>query len=217
MHDERPGLPVMLRVAGRRCVIVGGGAVAARRARALLAAGAGVTVVAPYIDAGLDLPGVRRVERAYEPGDLAGAFLVVVATDDDAINEAVAGEAAERGVLVNRADDAAAGDVTVMASGKAGPVTVAVDSGGGSAAAAKAMRDELLTALDPAWPALLQAVKRMRERVRQEVTDPAERSRRLRRLTDAGARAAFAAGGEAGWIDYLNLDASQPDTPPPPA
>ena len=204
MHDERPGLAVMLRVGGRRCVVVGGGAVAARRARALVDAGAAVTVVAPEAVEALGGAAVERVARGYEAGDLAGAFLVVTATDDAAVNEAVAAEAAERGVLVNRADDAAAGDVTFMASGKAGPVTVAVDSGGGSAAAAKAVRDELLAALDPGWPAFLDALRPLREALRQGVANPADRARRLRRLAEPDARAAFRAGGTAALRRYLD-------------
>ncbi len=202
--DERPGLAVMLRVGGRRCVVVGGGAVAARRARALIAAGANVTVIAPHVDATLGESVVQRVERGYRRGDLAGAFLVVTATDHAAVNEAVAAEAAERGVLVNRADDAGAGDVTFMASGKAGPVTVAVDSGGGSAAAAKAVRDELLASLDSDWPAFLDAARPLRRTIRDTVPDPAERTRRLRRLADPEARAAFHAGGAAALRRYLD-------------
>ncbi len=74
-----PGYPLLLDVAGRRCVVVGGGPVAARRARALAAAGAEVDLVAPDVcEDAFDLVvdgGARWLKREYEPGDLDGAWL----------------------------------------------------------------------------------------------------------------------------------------------
>ena len=86
--------PLGLRVSGRRVVVVGAGPVAARRVRGLLDAGADVLVVAP--DAADEVAGhadagrLRWERRAYRPGDLAGAWLVHVATGDPAVDAAVA-------------------------------------------------------------------------------------------------------------------------------
>lgn len=186
----------MLNLRGRRCLIVGAGSVAARRARAMFEAGARVCVVAPRVDDAVRALGVELRERGYEPADMAGAFLVVVATDDARINERVAADARAAGVLVNRADDPEAGDFVVPAHGSAGPVTVAVHSGGVSAAAAAAIRDELLAALDPAWPRLLSLAAPYRGRIQAAFTDADERQARLRKLTDGAAAAILKGSGE---------------------
>jgi len=173
----------MLKVSGRRCVIVGGGSVAVRRARALVEAGAGVTVIAPQLEAGLaELP-VERHARRYAGGDLAGAWLVVIATDDPATNEAAASEARQRGVLINRTDAPDEGDVTIPAHARHGPITLAVDTSGISASAAAAIRRELSAALPEHWPTLLETVAPFRERIREQYAGEA-RTALLRRLTD---------------------------------
>ena len=107
-------VPYLLAVglAGRRVVIAGGGGVAARRVPGLADAGAVVTVVAPELTPALhDLAEAGRLtwlERRYQPGDCAGAWLVCACTDDPAVNAAVAAEAEASRVWCVRADDAAA-------------------------------------------------------------------------------------------------------------
>ena len=193
-------LPVMLRVAGRRCVVVGAGAAARRRAQALLDAGAAVTVIAPRIDPVCAdtwrARGAEIQERPYARGDLRGAFLAVLATDDPTVNAAAAAEAAELGVLTNRADQPEDGDCIVPAHGRRGPVTLAVFADGIAPSAAAVIRRELLAALNPAWPQLLEIVAPFRAAIRARVTDPAERRRRLLALTGAQARERFQAGGQ---------------------
>ena len=94
--------PAFLRLAGRRAVVVGGGAVACRRAAALAAFGAEVTVIAPACAA---LPeGVHWLKRPYRAGDLAGARLAVAATDDRSVNRAVGEEARRLNIPVSVAD-----------------------------------------------------------------------------------------------------------------
>ncbi len=188
-----PDLPVMLNVRDRRCVVIGGGPVARRRAAALLAAGATVTVIAPQLDLS-DLP-VTTIERAWQPGDLAGAFLVVIATDDPAVNAAAANEARQAGALVNRADDPAAGDLLIPAHRHEGPITLAVHTGGISPAAAAAIRDELAAALDRDWITLLETIAPYRARIQETIADPAERRRRLTQLASPDALAALRTGG----------------------
>ena len=137
MPVDAPLYPVSLVVAGRPCLVVGGGAVAARKAGALLAAGARVRLVArrvgPEVRA---LAGVAWEERDFDPADVAGARLVIAATGDGAVNAAVlaAGEAA--GVWVNAADDPAHCSFTLPAVARRGAVTVAVSTGGHSPALA---------------------------------------------------------------------------------
>jgi uroporphyrin-III C-methyltransferase/precorrin-2 dehydrogenase/sirohydrochlorin ferrochelatase len=128
-----PVYPVALDLAGRLVVVVGGGTVASRRARALVDAGADVHVVAPSVTGeltGLAASGSVTVHpRAYAAGDLAGAWLVHAATDDGRVNAEVAADAEALRVWCVRADDAAASSARTPAVARSGEITVAVTSG----------------------------------------------------------------------------------------
>jgi len=129
-HEAPEIYPLGLRLAGRRVVVVGGGRVAARRVAGLLRADARILVVSPevtaavegYITAGL----VDWAARPYAAGDLAEAWYAVAATDDPAVNAAVAAEAERARVFCSRADDAAASTAWTPAVGTHSGVTVAV-------------------------------------------------------------------------------------------
>ncbi len=122
-------LPVFLNLSNERAVVIGGGAVALRRTRTLLDAGLNVTVIAPEICAELlALPAVSE-QRGYREGDLAGARLVVAATDCPEINGAVVTEARQTGALVNHAGEADGGNLRFAATGQRAGVQVAVNTG----------------------------------------------------------------------------------------
>jgi siroheme synthase-like protein len=146
-------------VDGRRCVVVGGGTVGTRRARDLVGAGARVTVVAPDVTDELvelaDLAGSGALELEQVPATrdvlervFPGAALVVVATDRTEVNELAAAVAREHGVLVNRADDAPAGDVTWTTPVRRGPVHVSVSTGGQAPSVARFVAQQLDEGLD---------------------------------------------------------------------
>ena len=162
-----PPYAVALTVAGRRCVVVGGGAVAERKVRGLLASGATVTVIAPAFTPGLrrlaDMGSITVEERAYAPGDLHGAFLACAATDRREVNAAVAAEARAVGALVNIADAPGEGDFSVPAVARRGGLTVAVSTAGGSPVVAGLVRDRLAAALTDGYVALLALVAALRE------------------------------------------------------
>ena len=120
--------PLVLDLAGRRAVVVGGGAVALRRIRGLLAAGALVQVVAPDVLPPLAALPVSVSRRAYADGDLAGAWVVHACTDDPAVNAAVAAEAERRQVPCVRADSAGNGTARTPAVARAAGLLVAVAS-----------------------------------------------------------------------------------------
>lgn len=127
-------LPIAIHAADVTVLVVGGGAVATRKAVAFLTAGAKVTVVAPAISGELreraDMSDRLTLHaRAYARGDAANAMLVVAATDDPAVNEAVVEEALAAGRLVNRADKPGAGNFSTMAVHRAGELTVGVLAG----------------------------------------------------------------------------------------
>lgn len=99
---EELRFPMFVSLNGKRAVVVGGGAVGLRRAGVLRDFGASVTVIAPEILK--PLPGITHLARCYRPGDLAGAFLAVAATNDRETNHAVGAEAKALGVPINTAD-----------------------------------------------------------------------------------------------------------------
>lgn len=162
--------PLFVELAGRPCVVLGGGAVAERKVEGLLAADAVVTVVSPALTpalAALVTGGrVAHVARGYANGDLAGASLAFAATDDGAINDAVAREGRERGVWVNAADDPVNCDVILPAIVRRGPVTVAVGTGGTSPALARAVRERIERALPEAYGALAEIAGEVRRELR---------------------------------------------------
>ena len=140
--------PVVLRLAGRRCLVVGGGQVAQRKVEGLVAAGAEVTVVAPEVEAELaTLAGVTVEERAYRAGEVADYWLVIAATDDPAVQQAVFDDGERAGVWVNAADEPARCSFYLPAVHRRPPVSVAVSTGGTSPALAAWLRDRLAEAL----------------------------------------------------------------------
>src|SRR5438874_10180418 len=162
----RHAYPLMLDVSDRLVVIVGGGGVAARKARGILdAGGRRVRVVAP--DFAPELPaGVERVRERYHPECLEGAGLVFAATDVPEVNDAVVRDARARGVLVCRADgnDAEPGDFATPAHLHRGEVTLAVSAG--SAALAVRVRDALAAHFDPVWSRMAEAMLALRPAIR---------------------------------------------------
>jgi precorrin-2 dehydrogenase/sirohydrochlorin ferrochelatase len=151
--------PILVDVDGRMVVVVGGGHVAERRARELLAAGGVVRVVSPEVGTGLAelaAKGELTVEpRPYRQGDLEGAALAVAATDDPAVNRRVAADGRDAGVLVNRADAPEAGGFSVPAVLRRGDLTVAVATAGRAPGLAGAVRRRLEGDFGPEWADLV--------------------------------------------------------------
>ncbi len=139
--------PVVLELADRPVLVIGGGAVAERKAEGLLAAGARVTVVSPTLTGRLAAWAhggqVRWMKASYRRGDLAGYALVFVATDDGEVNAEVAGEARARGIWVNAADDPGRSDFILPAVLRRGPLTVAVSTSGRCPALSRMIREQL--------------------------------------------------------------------------
>jgi precorrin-2 dehydrogenase/sirohydrochlorin ferrochelatase len=174
--------PAFLDVSGRRCVVVGGGRVAERKARALAGAGAGVTVVSPEICSEMESlatasPNVHVALKPFEAGDLADAFLAVAATDDAGVNEAVSRAAHGRSILVNVVDQPALSSFIVPAAVSRGRLHVAVSTAGASPAFAARLRRQLDEQLDPRLGAYVEAMAGIRAVVLEEVPDPAQRLR----------------------------------------
>lgn len=140
-------LPVGLDVRGKRCLVVGGGSVGARKVRTLNRAGAVVTVVSPAVTgelaAEIRAGRARWVEDSFRDKFLAGASVVVAATDDEALNATVVRLAAESGALACDASSAERSQVIFGALLENDDVTVAVFTDGRDPARARETRDQI--------------------------------------------------------------------------
>lgn len=179
MAFDGPLFPVGLVVRGRRCLVVGGGPVAARKAISLLHAGAAVTLVAPEVHEALGViarSGALEVIdehpldvqlRPYERGEAAAYRLVITATGLPAVDAAVFADAEAAGVWVNSADDPAHCTAVLPAVWRSGPVSVAVSTEGASPALAGWLRDRVGTAVGDHAGALAALLGRARASVRE--------------------------------------------------
>jgi siroheme synthase-like protein len=147
--------PVHLILEGRRCLVVGGGRVAARKAESLLASAAVVHVVAVEVGEEMRALPVTIDERAYRHGDADGYRLVVTATDDPEVNRAVYLDAEAAGVWVNGADDPAHCSFTLPSVLRRGDLVVTVATSGRSPALARWLRDKLAEDIGPEYELLL--------------------------------------------------------------
>ncbi|MBM4296194.1 MAG: bifunctional precorrin-2 dehydrogenase/sirohydrochlorin ferrochelatase [Deltaproteobacteria bacterium] len=139
--------PIFLEMKRRRCLVIGGGAVAERKIASLLEAGAEVAVISPEASENIlrwsKEKSVEYIARHYRPGDLTEFEIVFVATDDRAVSGQVFKEGRSLGVWVNAADDPARCDFILPSVLRRGELTVAVSSGGRSPALARTIREEL--------------------------------------------------------------------------
>lgn len=147
---------------GKRCVVVGGGGVANRKARKLLQARAKVVVISPDVRPELASMAVEVRRRPYGEGDLEGAFLAFAATDRREVNAAVAREARERGIPVNVADEPSEGDFALPSTLRRGQLQVAVSTGGASPVLAQRIRRKLEDVFGQEWAGVVEALHRAR-------------------------------------------------------
>ncbi|MGB3635202.1 MAG: bifunctional precorrin-2 dehydrogenase/sirohydrochlorin ferrochelatase [Rubrobacteraceae bacterium] len=160
--EEAVLYPIFLDLSGRRCVVVGGGAVANRKARKLLQARAEVVVISPEVKPEIESMAVEVRHRPYENGDLEGAYLAFTATDSRKVNSAVAQEARERGIFINVADKPSEGSFALPSTLRRGGLQVAVSTGGASPTLARSIRGELEKQFGPEWAGLIEELRRRR-------------------------------------------------------
>lgn len=140
--------PIFLNLLGKRCLVVGGGAVALGKVKALVEAGADLTLVAPTIHPKLldqAGKGLRIWQRPFDNEDLKGAFLVIAATDDRGLNAQIHAQCEDQGVLVNVADDTPLCNFILPSIAKEGPLQIAVSSSGTSPTMARELRQRIQT------------------------------------------------------------------------
>ena len=164
-----------LDLAGRRCVVVGGGAVGCEKAAGLLACDAAVTVISPRLHASFADLDVEWLPRGYRTGDLDGAFLVIASTSDPEVDSLVFRDAEELGKLCNVADVPELCSFILPAVHREGTIAVAVSTGGASPALAKRLRSQIAELVGPEHAELAEELRAMRPGVKERFPTYEER------------------------------------------
>jgi len=187
--------PLFLKLAGRRVLVVGGGAVAAGKLAALRRAGADVRVVAPEIRPEIAAAGVAVERRPFAPSDLDGAWLVVAAATPE-VNREVARHAEARRVFVNAVDDPRSASAYAGGVVRRGGVTVAISTDGRAPALAGLLREGIEALLPDRLESWVERAESLRRRWREEAVPMGERRPRLLRALEElyGARSGSASG-----------------------
>jgi uroporphyrinogen III methyltransferase/synthase len=171
-------------------IVIGGGKVAARKAAALLQAGAKLKVVSPEFAEEFDLlaeryPQMILLRRPYQDGDLQGVFLAIAATDDAQVNQAIWQEALRRGCLVNVVDDPQHSNFIAPAVVERGEVKIAVSTGGSSPALARRLKERLAQAIGPEYGELAELMAELRPELMERFAAGEPRLEAALRLVDA--------------------------------
>jgi precorrin-2 dehydrogenase/sirohydrochlorin ferrochelatase len=171
--------PAFLDLRGRRCLVVGGGAIAARKVHGLLECGARVTVVSaelvPELARLATMGGIEHRARAFRRADVRGARLVIAATGFAPVDDAVAEAARRRGTLVNAVDRPARCDFIYGSVLRRGELQIAVSTGGRAPALAREIRRRLELVIGSEYEALVERVGRERRLARTTAMTPAGR------------------------------------------
>jgi len=174
--------PLMLKVKDEPCLVVGGGAVALQKARALRRAGAAVVAVSPSFSPAFRRLAVRRLRRRFRAGDVAGHVLVIAATDSPDVNRAVFAAANARGIPVNVVDVPELCSFIVPAIVRRGPVVIAVSTGGQSPSLAKALRRQIESILPASLGKTALRLGAARRKILRALPPSPARTRLLRSL-----------------------------------
>ena len=161
--------PVSLDMTDKRCVIIGGGEVAERKAERLIECGAQVVIVSrsltPLLEDRKKASKIEQIDADYEKKTLRGAFMVIGATDRDDVNAQVSQDALSLGILVNIVDDPDRCNFILPSLLQQGDLSIAISTGGKSPALARKIREELQQQYGPEFKTLLGIMGSLRKKV----------------------------------------------------
>ncbi len=172
--------PLFTKLEGKRCVIVGGGTVAARKAELLIKGGANVVIVSPTLCEKLEMHPKDSFEyrrKSFAPEDIGRATLLVAATDDRLLNERISTICKQSGILVNVVDRPESGDFIFPSIIDRAPVQIAVCTGAKSPILARLLRLRLEAVIPRVYGKLAVLVHEYRDRVKQKITSPTVKRR----------------------------------------
>lgn len=180
--------PLMLDIQNAPCVVIGGGEVAYRKVENLLCYGAQVTVITDELSPLFSKFTVSKdfhwIQKNYEKGDLDGAFLAIVATDVQCVNEAAFLEAKEKRILVNVVDQPAYCQFIVPAVHTQGDLTLTVSTNGKSPVLARKIKEKWQKEFGSHYAQFLNFLGNIRPRVIKEVSDSSVRKSIFEKLVN---------------------------------
>lgn len=177
--------PIMLNLTGKRVVVIGGGAVAARKIETLLEANADITVVSSELHEKI-IPAFNDKlltwkQKQFEPADLTDAFLIIAATNQAAVNVQVYDNTSNQ-QLINIVDRPDLSNFIVPASFRRGKLAVAVSTSGAMPGLSRKVKQELASQYDETYTEYLDFLEHSRQRVLREIADPHKRRKILKSL-----------------------------------
>ena len=194
--------PLFVDLRDRRCVVVGGGRLALRKAELIAKAGARITVVAPKIGERLADIANETIFRDFTAADVNDAALVIGATDDPSVNRAVSEAARKQNVPVNVVDDAELSNVIFPSIVDRSPLVIAISSGGASPVLLRQLRTRLEAMIPSSYGRLAEFAGRFRKRVADAIDDGDSRRRFWERVL-AGRIGQAVLGGREGAAERL--------------
>ena len=198
--------PIFLELSGRRAVVVGGGAVAVRKAQSLLAAGARLVVVAERIDNMLMIlcrdKNVELIKSKYSKDYLAEAVLAIAATNNHRLNRRIYKDCQELEVLCNVVDEPELCDFFVPAVVKRGDLQIAISTEGHCPAYAGHIRKKLEEIFTEEHGQFLAELETLRKRILKDMAEPTERKALLGELADDKSFEYFIENGAAQWRSF---------------
>ena len=179
--------PIMLRLEGKKVVVIGGGRVAERKVSGLLGTGSLITVISPQATdelKGLASSGlIEWHEKSFSKVDIEGAFLIFAATNDNVLNQSIK-MAASNQQLVTIADDPEGSDFHVPSQIQRGRLSIAVSTGGASPTLARKIREQLEHQFDEHFEEYLEFLFTARQRILKEVKDPSRKGKILKAIVN---------------------------------
>lgn len=181
--------PIYINLAGKKCLVVGGGKVAQRKIETLLEYKARVQVASPVVTDPIDVWAqsnlISWAERNFEPADLADVFLVFIATGDKQTNKEIASLCRDRGIMVNAVDDPENCDFFVPAILRRESLCIAVSTEGKSPLLAAKLRNELESLIPSAYGDWVETLGRLRDEIKHADLDIEQRQQIFAELVNS--------------------------------
>jgi precorrin-2 dehydrogenase/sirohydrochlorin ferrochelatase len=180
---------MMVKLKGRKCVVVGAGKVAEGKIDGLLADGAEISVVSPRATARIQKQARAGIlqwqRRGFSASDVEGAFLVVAATNSSQTNSKIFQACRKRGILCNAVDDPENCDFFYPAIVRRGALQIAISTHGFSPALASRLRQELEQQFGPEWEDWLEEIGDQRREILRQDGPAARKRKRLMQIASS--------------------------------
>ena len=200
--------PIYVELHEQPCIVIGGGKIAEGKVEGLLTAGAQVTIISPSLTSHLhtlvEQNKVAYISRTYQHGDLAGAFMVICATDQAEINHQVWQEASANRQLVNVVDDTPRCNFIAPAILRKGDLNIAISTGGKAPALAVRLKERLQKEIGPQYERFLELSGQLREPLARNIPDFEARKKLWYELVDSDILELLSQDNEPAALDLIS-------------